>query len=263
MKKSFLVFLVFLIVPVLAHSQENIEEYAVNDNDDIVVDYLFLEEEETEDDQTHLNYTEMKMKTESKSSLKGRTSITVSLFYPFYMGSAVDFINQYSFDPNYGGIPVKTKLNGGIDVEVRGAVLDYLLVGGGFSWAGTFLFDSQNNHVTTSNSSMKSLSLRGLIGGIYPIAPWVSFFGGLQGGFFMLMGSDYLESIHSEYKDIVVPCGMVAPFVGFDFILSGGFSLSLKFDFTAGFSGRSNSLNRDRIETIYYPGIYFGCGMVF
>ena len=110
---------------------------------------------------------------------------------------------------------------------------------------------------------MKVLTLRALIGGIYPIAPWLSFFGGVQGGFLQLIESGYLKAINAQYDEIALPCGMIAPFVGFDFILSGDFSISLKADFTAGFSAKNNLLNRNRIESVMYPGIYLGFGMVF
>lgn len=263
------VFVWFLLLSAMAvfslDSDDDVIEFVIDENGNFVREYPFLDEENS-----RLSDTEKSAEVQTEpvpSSPSGRpaarTSLTVSLFYPFYMGTGVDFVEDYAFDPNYGGTPVAVKLNGGVDIELRWVILKYLLVGGGFSWGGTFLFDDTNNFLDTSNSSMKVLTLRALIGGIYPLASWVSVFGGIQGGYLQLLESGYLKAINAQYDEIALPCGMVAPFVGFDFILQEGFSLSLKADFTAGFSSSNNLLNRNRIETVMYPGIYLGFGMVF
>lgn len=260
-KKHALIFFLMLTVSLWAQ-EEGIAEYTVDDAGNLSGEYLYIDPEESSPADDHSGETTPPAEGAVRTA-KARTSVTVSLFYPFYMGSGVDFINDYAFNPDYGGTPVATTLNGGVDIELRFVVVDYLLLGGGFSWGGTFLFDSANEYLEDDNSSMKVLTLRALIGGIYPIASWLSFFGGVQGGFLQLIESGYLKAINAQYDEIALPCGMIAPFVGFDFILSGDFSISLKADFTAGFSAKNNLLNRNRIESVMYPGIYLGFGMVF
>lgn len=254
-KWQVLIFFLMSAIPLRAQ-EEGISEYTVDDDGYVTGDYSAPVPEP-------LPVADPVLVEQTPVVHRARTSVTVSLFYPFYMGSGVDFVSDYAFNPDYGGTPVSTTLNGGVDIELRFVVADYLLLGGGFSWGGTFLFDSANEYLEEDNSSMKVLTLRALIGGIYPIASWVSFFGGVQGGFLQLIESGYLKAINAQYDEIALPCGMIAPFVGFDFILSGDFSISLKADFTAGFSSRNNLLNRNRIESVMYPGIYLGFGMVF
>lgn len=261
--------ILFLLLTAVAafslDSDNDVVEFIVDENGNFVSEYPFLDEEDglSPDTEKSVEIQPEPGMSDPVRKSSGRSSLTVSFFYPFYMGTGVDFVEDYAFDPNYGGTPVAIKLNGGVDIELRWVVLKYLLVGGGFSWGGTFLFDDTNDFLDTSNSSMKVLTLRALVGGIYPVASWVSFFGGLQVGYLQLLESGYLKAINAQYDEIALPCGMVAPFVGFDFILQEGFSLSLKADFTAGFSSSNNLLNRDRIETVMYPGIYLGFGMVF
>lgn len=264
MKRTGVIFFLLLFVSGGAlfalDDDSDIVEFTVDENGNFTGDFLYADEVLPGENEPA---TAAEPLPQANRKAKARTSLTVSLFYPFYMGTGVDFVEDYAFDPNYGGTPVASKLNGGVDIELRWVLLDHLLIGGGFSWGGTFLFDDTNNFLETSNSSMKVLTLRALIGGIYPLASWVSFFGGVQGGFLQLLESGYLKAINAQYDEIALPCGMIAPFVGFDFILQGGFSISLKADFTAGFSSPNNLLNRSRVETVMYPGIYLGFGMIF
>ncbi len=268
MKRSGFGLLLMLLTAAVSFAYDDdgdVVEFIVDEDGNFVREYPFLEEENDRDSDADAG-RDVSVESVQMSPAKrpaARTSLTVSLFYPFYMGTGVDFVEDYAFDPNYGGTPVAVKLNGGVDIELRWVILKYLLVGGGFSWSGTFLFDDTNNFLDTSNSSMKVLTLRALVGGIFPLASWVSVFGGIQGGFLQLLESGYLKAINAKYDEIALPCGMVAPFFGFDFILQEGFSLSLKADFTAGFSSPNNLLNRNRVETVMYPGIYLGFGMVF
>lgn len=253
------VFFVFLLmtVAVTVFAREEVSEFVVDADGRFSREYPALEAEHND------VYKEQQEVEAPKKQVKARTTVTFSLFYPHYMGSAVKFVEDYAFDPNYGGTPVASRGNMGADAEVRIVVKKYMLVGFGLSWGGTFLFDDNNGGMfDEAGSSMKVVTARALLGGIYPITPWVSFFGGVQGGYLQMLESGYLKAINSHFDEVALPCGMVAPFCGFDFILSG-FCISIKADFTAAFSSSHNLLNRNRIETILYPAIYVGCGLAF
>ena len=99
-KWQVLIFFLMSAVPLRAQ-EEGISEYTVDDDGYVTGDYSAPVPEP-------LPVAGPVLVEQTPVVHRARTSVTVSLFYPFYMGSGVDFVSDYAFNPDYGGTPVST-----------------------------------------------------------------------------------------------------------------------------------------------------------
>lgn len=186
-------------------------------------------------------------------------SITVSLFYPFFMGSA----NEKMVNIAYSSDRPKVEINGGIDFFMKFVLVDYLLINGGFSWGGSFGYKDDGTGQSKSGNLFSLINFRAGLGGIYPIYDWFSVYGGLNIGYMHTSGGSYMEAISSTYKNALVSMFVVQPFIGMDFEIAESLALSFKFDYAYGISGVNNGLKTNQRETVHYPAIYLGIGFLF
>ncbi len=212
---------------------------------------------------------EIKDSSDSISSDSVKPTFTVSLFYPFFMGSAIDrFVSlatDSSISPN--AVPFESKVNGGLDLHFHYAVLDYLIVSAGASWASYYNFIRNSSDKVESGMLFTSFNFRAGIGGIYPILNILQFIGGMDLGFWYIVSGNYLTSINQNYKDLGAPAFLMEPYIGLDVEVQKGLAISFRFDYALTVSGKKNSLVVDdpnnSIYFTHYPGIYLGLGFQF
>ncbi len=270
--------LVFILMffAVLGFSEDDINEIVVESLEEFEQDFDQKNTDEEikeidliEEDNEEIENSNKSDRRKYNSGDSVKPTFSVSIFYPFFMGSSVDryvsLATDASITPN--AVPFNASVNGGMDLHFHYSIYDYLIVSGGFSLSSCYNFIKNSSDKTESGVLFTTLNFRAGLGGIYPILNILQIMSGAELGFLFITSGSYLASLDINYKNLSAPSFLFEPYLGFDVEIQKGLAFSFRFDYSLAVSGKKNSLEKDDPSNssyfTHYPSIFVGLGFQF